>query len=287
MAGPGCTECGKVRKQVPILRLPWPRGYRFDEAWVCGDRCLRMAVREWVGRSLEFPLTELDPIHRVRIGALLVQKGLITSDQLAFALERQRAQGGALGAQVIRLGFCTEAQLTAALSEQQGVPWVGEVRLPLGEAFVLAIPRRLSEDFQVLPFEFDARTSTLLLAARSPVKVHLSHLIRKMLGYNVRIFLLQDGTFDRVFAEYLALPRRDPELCIESTRNPRAITDFLIQQVRRHRGCSLRLGSYDRGFWGRIEWKDRRLDCFVTLKRAAEFAARSGQSLPEAAACMP
>jgi hypothetical protein len=242
-----------------------------------------MAVREWVGRSLEFPLTELDSTHRVRIGALLVQKGLITGSQLADALECQRTRGGALGSVVIRMGFCTEAQLTAALSEQQGVPWVGEVKLPVGQPFCLEIPRRLSEDFRVFPFDFDARTSTLMLAARSPVKVHLCHLIRKMLGYDVRIFLVQDGSFDRVFAEYLALPRRDREVCIEATRNARQIAEFLIRQLRRHRGKSLQLGSYDRGFWGRIHLKRRRLDCFVRLRQAEDFAARPGQSLPEAA----
>lgn len=284
MTEPGCIECGRLMRRAPLLGIPWPRGYWFDQAWTCGERCLRMAVRDWVGRSLEFPFTELDSTHRVRIGALLVQKGLITGSQLADALEWQRSHGGALGAVVIRMGFCTEAQLTAALSEQQGVPWVGEVKLPVGQPYCLEIPRRLSEDFRVFPFDFDARTSTLMLAARSPVKIHLGHLIRKMLGYDVRIFLVQDGSFDRVFADYLALPRRDREICIESTRNARQITDFLIRQLQRNRGKSLQLGSYDRGFWGRVQLKRQRLDCFVTVRKAEDFAARSGQTLPEAVA---
>lgn len=280
MADHVCTECGS-RRQDSILGRFWRKGYRFDQNWTCSEKCLRFAVRAWIGRSLEFPLMELDSNHRVRIGALLVQKGLITGDQLAFALERQRAEGGALGSLLIRQGFCTEAQLTAALSEQQGVPWVGEVKLPVNQAFCCEVPLKLSQDFQVFPFEFDERTTTLMLAARSPVKMHLNHLIRKMVGYNVRIFLLQDAAFDAAFAAYERLPRRDLEVVSQATRNAREITDFLVHQLRRHGGRTVKLGSYDRGFWARSELDSRRLDCFVTLATLEQFAALDGQSLPE------
>lgn len=281
MAERVCSECGTRRTKESLLERFWPRGYYFDQSWACSERCFRFSLRAWIGRTLEFPMMELDQSHRIRIGALLVQKGLITGDQLAFALERQRTEGGALGYQIIRQGFCTETQLTAALSEQQGVPWVGEVKLPVDRSFCLEIPLKLSRDYQVFPFEFDFRTSTLMMAARSPVRIHLNHLIRKMLGYNVRVFLVQDATFDSAFDEYLRIPRKDEEVVLKATRNPREITDFLVRELQKRGGRSLRLGSYDRGFWARTELERQRLDCFVSLATVDQFAGEGRQSLPE------
>jgi predicted lactoylglutathione lyase len=120
-----------------------------------------------------------------------------------------------------------------------------------------------------------------MMAARSPVRIHLSHLIRKMLGYNVRVFLVQDATFDSTFDEYLRIPRKDKEVVLKATRNPREITEFLVRELQKRGGRSLRLGSYDRGFWARTELERQRLDCFVSLATVDQFAAEGRQSLPD------
>ncbi len=59
-----------------------------------------------------------------RLGEFLVQKGILTQDQLVAALEAQRSSGEFLGALLVRRGWVTEEQVLAALSEQFGIPRV-------------------------------------------------------------------------------------------------------------------------------------------------------------------
>lgn len=59
---------------------------------------------------------------RVRLGEILVQRGLIRTDDVANALALQAQNGGPIGLNLVRLGAVSESQLLSVLSEQLGLP---------------------------------------------------------------------------------------------------------------------------------------------------------------------
>lgn len=65
------------------------------------------------------------------LGELLIDRGLLTPDQLEDALDRQLETGQLLGAILVEQGIVTAPALTALLAEQAGVVWK-----PLGELLV-------------------------------------------------------------------------------------------------------------------------------------------------------
>ena len=58
----------------------------------------------------------------VRIGELLLKEKLITPEQLQQALTQQKANGGKLGYNLVKMGFVKDEEITALLSKQYGVP---------------------------------------------------------------------------------------------------------------------------------------------------------------------
>ena len=58
----------------------------------------------------------------VRIGDLLLKEKRISPEQLQEALNYQKANGGKLGFNLVKLGFVKDEELTALLSKQYGVP---------------------------------------------------------------------------------------------------------------------------------------------------------------------
>ena len=58
----------------------------------------------------------------VRIGELLLKEKRITAEQLQDALTYQRQNGGKLGANLVKLGYIQDDEITALLSKQYGVP---------------------------------------------------------------------------------------------------------------------------------------------------------------------
>jgi hypothetical protein len=238
-------------------------------------------VRSTIARSLDYLIPEVDYQHRVRIGSILVQRGIITSSQLAEAVEAQSKNGGTIGSQILRYGFCTQEELTAALSEQQGLPWVGLIESEIPEELSRLIPRQLCQDFNVFPFDFDEKEQVICVAARSPVRLALVHLLRKMLGYGVQAFIVSDGSFDQAIRDYLA--RRSPagEVVIQCKRSSREITRRLLAEAGKAGAQKIRLARYEEAFWARFGRRGRWSNCFVSLERVDRVARLDGQSLPE------
>ena len=61
---------------------------------------------------------------KVRLGDVLVKKGIIDENQLQTALSRQREQGKMLGEMVIALGYATQRDINEALCDSLGIDFV-------------------------------------------------------------------------------------------------------------------------------------------------------------------
>ena len=62
--------------------------------------------------------------EKIRLGDLLIQQGLLTDEQLKFALDEQKRSGRKLGRIVVENSFVTEEAITQALARQLKVPFV-------------------------------------------------------------------------------------------------------------------------------------------------------------------
>ena len=93
------------------------------------------------------------PPRKLPLGELLVQKGIITPDQLRIALLEQKKSGQPLGKTLVTLGFVTEATMREGLSEnlgaqrfygRHGFGKTGEYEFPVGRVrdreFILRRP---------------------------------------------------------------------------------------------------------------------------------------------------
>ena len=58
--------------------------------------------------------------QKIRIGDILVQRRVITPEQLDKALKAQKQSGGLLGEAIVKLGFATEEAIAIAISSRSG-----------------------------------------------------------------------------------------------------------------------------------------------------------------------
>jgi len=77
--------------------------------------------------------------QRFRLGDLLVQDALISTEQLEQALSEQRSSGRKLGQVLIDHGWITEAQIAKAVARQLRAPYID-----LGELGRYTLPRAAS-----------------------------------------------------------------------------------------------------------------------------------------------
>src|SRR5262249_41998926 len=119
----------------------------------------------------------------VRIGELLLKEKRITPDQLQQALIHQKAQGGKLGFNLVKLGFVQDEEITALLSRQYGVPSINLAQFDLSPAIVKLIPVETAQKYQIVPLSRSG--ATLTIAMTDPTNVFAMDDIKFMTGYNV------------------------------------------------------------------------------------------------------
>ncbi len=124
---------------------------------------------------------------KLRLGELLVQQGLITTDQLSIALAEQRNNNTPIGRLLVRLGFVTESAIRDIMART-----IGQEAIDLGH--VVADPEALkmvAQEFarrnRILPIAFDPADKVLTIATTEIFNVVAMDQLRAMLGPQIEI----------------------------------------------------------------------------------------------------
>src|SRR5687767_6225281 len=119
----------------------------------------------------------------VRIGELLLKEKRITPAQLQEALTYQKANGGKLGFNLVKLGFVKDEEITALLSKQYGVPSISLQKFEIDPAVLKLVPAETAQRYQIIPLS--RAGATLTIAMTDPTNVFAMDDIKFMTGYNV------------------------------------------------------------------------------------------------------
>jgi type IV pilus assembly protein PilB len=135
-----------------------------------------------------------------RIGELLVRNNLLTSEQLRKAKDESRSKGGRLGAQITKLGFLQEAELSEFVAKQYGVPSIHLDEFEIDPAVIQLIPEEVAIKHGVIPV--NRAGSTLILATADPSNIFAIDDIKFLTGYNVEVVVAAEESIRRAIDRY-------------------------------------------------------------------------------------
>ena len=137
----------------------------------------------------------------VRIGELLLKEKKITPTQLQEALTYQKANGGKLAVNLVKLGFVRDEEITALLSRQYGVPAIDLGKFEIEPTVIKLIPSETAQKYQVIPLS--RAGASLTLAMTDPTNVFAMDDIKFMTGYNVEpVVASEQGVADAIVKYY-------------------------------------------------------------------------------------
>jgi len=141
----------------------------------------------------------------VRIGELLLKEKLITPEQLQQALTQQKANGGKLGYNLVKMGFVKDEQITTLLSKQYGVPSINLAQFKIDPTIVKLVPTETARKYQVIPLSRSG--STLTIAMTDPTNVFAMDDIKFMTGYNVEPVVASEVALRKAIDRHYGTPR--------------------------------------------------------------------------------
>lgn len=99
-----------------------------------------------------------------RLGEVLMERGVITEDQVKIGLQEQKLRNKRLGAVLIELGFVTDSIIRDALSENSGHSSIDLSNTVIDANAIAMVPQELARRFKVLPISYNKAEHELTLA---------------------------------------------------------------------------------------------------------------------------
>lgn len=132
------------------------------------------------------PSTSPNQKPPVRLGDLLLEKGLITQDQLRIALHEQKVQGKPLGEMLIILGFVTDVAMRGALAENLGEQAISLKNIAADANALRHISKQTAKQHSLFPVSYNAENNELIIASADPNNIVVADQINALLSGSIK-----------------------------------------------------------------------------------------------------
>jgi len=124
---------------------------------------------------------------KLRLVELLIQQGLISTDQLAIALAEQRNDNIPIGRLLVQLGFVTETAIRDIMARTIGQESIDLSQVVADLEALKLVPQEFARRNRILPIAYDPAYHSLTVATTEIFNVVAMDQLRAMLGAQVEI----------------------------------------------------------------------------------------------------
>ena len=134
------------------------------------------------------------------IGTILVERGLISDEQLASALAEQNRTGERLDHVLVRLGFVTETEVLEAIGQQFAMPIVDLSTIEVKPDVLETLPPKLVFKQRCVPLE--KRGTTLRIATSDPFELTAFDELRLLTGMGIELVLADEADIRKFIRQH-------------------------------------------------------------------------------------
>ncbi|MBL7071968.1 MAG: Flp pilus assembly complex ATPase component TadA [Candidatus Omnitrophica bacterium] len=137
------------------------------------------------------------------LGQALIDKKLISQQQLDAALKEQKKTGGFLGNVLVGLGYISQDGLLRVLAEQLGVEFVKLRHLNINPAIIEKVPAKFASHYKIIPI--DLKDGVLTIAVTNPLDIHAMDDIKLILGFDTKPVLAGEDDIVEAIRKYYGI----------------------------------------------------------------------------------
>jgi len=131
-----------------------------------------------------------------KLGEILVEWGIITTREVAKALEHAKTKGLRIGEAMVDLKLCNESNVYKALAQQQNMEYVDLDKDGISPNAVNLVPDDIMKKYMVIPLSMEG--GKLRLAIHDPLDLELLDILRFRLNKEVRTVLAPKGRIKQI-----------------------------------------------------------------------------------------
>lgn len=136
----------------------------------------------------------------ILIGQLLINKGMITPEQLQEGLREQEKTCHFICTILVKLGFLTQEKVLTVLSEQLNIPYLNLKGRDIHPPVIKKVPAKFASYYKIIPVEID--NNVLVIAMVDPLDIRTLDDLRLLLGVEVRGALSSETEIQEAIRKY-------------------------------------------------------------------------------------
>jgi len=130
----------------------------------------------------------------------LLERNIISKNQLEKALSVQKERGGLIGEVLVELGFAKEEDIAQSLTAQYGFPYLPLSNYEINPEIVNIIPARVAKQYLLVPI--DKIGNNITLAMSNPLNIQAIEDVELLSGCSVQTFVSTSLDIKRTIAKY-------------------------------------------------------------------------------------
>ncbi len=251
---------------------PRKSGIYKNGKWFCSKKCYQ--------ESLMKKIIEMHNAHeclsksRIRLGMILMEKGLISSEQLRVVLDTQKKTDKKLGEILLEKGYINEIELLSSLSKQFGLSFIDistlkEFNVPDG-----TIPEEILIEFRAFPLLVNHEDKFINLAITDPSDKNLllNFLSEILPDYQINFHLASEKSVENILKEFYPdrilkfnLPEKYKKVEIENK-----ILN-LVNYLSKEKGVkNFNIEFLENALWLKFDWGKVGCDFYFTKKNNSD-----------------
>jgi len=180
----------------------------------------------------------------MRLGDILLEKKLLTEQELNIALNVQKITGQVLGKCLTSLGFITSSELAEVLAIQHGLDYINIREYPIETGLLKVFPKNVTESARFLPIE--ETDGIIKIAVTEPSNIVALDKVRTITGKKAKPYLTDEEGFIDILEKAYYFLENPTEKIIEDAINlslttgvippdsfPRIVDAVLAEGIRR------------------------------------------------------
>ncbi|HEV55917.1 MAG TPA: pilus assembly protein PilB [Phycisphaerales bacterium] len=154
-------------------------------------------------------MDNIPPIRQLKgrnLGRILIKMGVLTRDKVSECLQIQQEKGGKvkLGKILLDKGLVDEKQLNIALAAQRGMEYVDLGRREIPKGVLQHVPAQMARTYRVIPFAYDASRNELTVAMDNPDNFRATDDLATLTGFSVVAKVADSNAIQEALNRYYA-----------------------------------------------------------------------------------
>ena len=135
-----------------------------------------------------------------QLGELLIERNILSQEQLAKALLVQKEKGGLIGEILVELGFVREEEIAQTLTAQYGFPYLPLANYEIDQEIIGIIPSRVAKQYLIIPV--DKIGTNLTLAMSNPLNLQAIEDVELLSGCSIQTFVSTSSDIKKAIEKY-------------------------------------------------------------------------------------